>query len=1113
MKRIFLCIVLVICTFGCKKKESSNVQTPPVLYVTPKSAPVNLTNGYTHNVVSGDSISPITELSRKGIVSGHLFPVKPRVLTLKPTVLPVANAKIQKWRQNIHIVKVTDPTIHHVQGQKQSLSERQAPIINPKGDTIPTLQPLPLVGKKQLMKFAPATVIKPAYSQDNTLLNVQDFSTKQGFSSSKVYDIHPSVRGGMWLATYDGITYYDGTSFTDFTINEGLPGSNVRSIIEDTKGCVWFCPRQNGLCRYDGDTLTTFTSTGGLMNDIIFRVVEDKSGNIWWSSQYGVTKYDGKQATHYRLGKANYTKLFIDAKGSVWTASNKEIAKIEGENVTSFDLTKIVVGSRVATIFEDKKGNMWFGLHKGGILKYDGNQFEQYTRAQGLPGTSVYTIIQDHKGDLWFGTNKGLVKYKEDEFSIYTTNEGLTSNFIIKLIEDSHKKIWLGTFDKGLMKFDPISFSHQNLLQGGSDKEGIVRAFHKDIKGDLWATTRNVRLLKIGKDTTQAIALHKPNANHIAYSLIIDKRNDFWIGVKGGVIRYTSKQCLFYPIIPQNEYTTALASDDEGNVWVETTHGILKFDGEQFSEYPLPLTSLMITTILVDSKGNIWVGTEKGICKIKDDQMIWYTEKEGLSSLIITDLLEDTEGDLWIGTSLKGLMLFDGQIFTYYTVEQSLSSNFIKSMVEDKQKNIWLGTEKGLCLMQAQPSLYQEKRKTYKVINYGYTDGLKSLSFEMRAVTLDKDNKVWWSAGRSVINLDLNSFQVSKGIPKVRLRQLDINGRFVNFRLLSDSLKSKIVFENMSSFENYPKSLTLDYTHNNIKLHFSAINTDKSHRIKYSYRIKNLSKLWTPPHERPFAEYQHLPFGTHTFQVKAIGDDQIWSKTTEYTFRIKPPWWKSKGFVLLYMLIGIALVAICIKWYLARSVQRQKLLEKKVKSRTAELNKAVQRLNQLNVDLQSSKNEVMTLKEKEQEILSNQIKQREDELLLVMKMINEKREKTAEMIDELFTAIKNKSHKEISSIAKKLAKFVESTSDLDILMERIEEEYSGTLMKIKVAYPDLTANDLKHCLYIKLNLTLKETAELHNVSVYAVKMARNRLKKKMVVSQDISLKDFIESAF
>ncbi|OJJ17083.1 hypothetical protein BKI52_30685 [marine bacterium AO1-C] len=1083
------------------------------MYASPKSFLVNLKKGYTHNVLSGDSILPLKWPDKGKMHTGRVIPITSQVLNLKPRKLSLTNKNIQKRPLYTNVKRIGKPIIHQIKGKTQPLLNRQKTIVNLEGNnTVPTMTPLSLTGKNQLMKFTPATIAKSPYYRDNALLNIQSFGEQQGLNSSVVYDIHPSKRGGMWLATYDGISYYDGTSFTDFTTNEGLPNGNVRVVLEDTKGNVWFCPRQSGLCKYNGDTLTTFTEADGLMNNIVFNIVEDTEENIWWSSPQGVTKYDGKHITHYRLGEANYTKLFVDSKGQIWTTSNKEIIKIDGESITSFNLTKMISGSRVATIFEDKAGGMWFGLHRGGVLKYDGKSFSQYDQSQGLPGKAVYAITQDSKGTFWLGTNKGLVKYNQDrkELRVYTVKDGLIGDFIIKIMEDSQKNLWLGTYKAGLMKFKPSSFDHQNLQ--GESYEDIVRAFQEDAQGVLWAITRNSGLLKVSNDTVHTISLDNPQVDHIAHSLATDKQHRLWIGVKGGVIQYTPKECLFYPIIPNDRYLTGLSSDRENNVWMETSQGIIKFDGKQFIEYRLPLFADVIK-ILVDSKGTTWIGTEKGLYKLMDDQAILYTEKEGLSGSVIIDLLEDSQGNIWIGTYKNGLMLFDKHTFTYYTTKEGLSSDFIKSIVEDKRGNIWLGTEKGLNLMQTQLNPHQNGKPSYKIINYGYADGLRSVSFESRCVVLDKKNKLWWGTGKQVINLDLNNFHVSQGVPQVHLRQLDINGTFVNFRLLPDSLKSAITFGTIPKFENYPSNLTLDHNHKHIKLHFSTSSNEGPQKTKYSYRIKGLKKPWSQPSEQPFAEYQHLPFGTHTFQVKAIGDAQIWSKTTEYTFKVKPPFWKSKGFLLLYVIGGITLVVIYIKWRLSHLVKKQQLLEKKVEERTFNLNEAIQQLNQLNLDLKQSKTEVIQLKEKEQEVLTSQIKQRENELLLIIKTINERLYKAAVIKDELFLAIDKKCDKRIKSAAKDLSKFIESVSDFDVLTERIEEKYPGMLMKIKISYPELSANDVKHCLYIKLNLTLKEVAQLHNVSVSAVKTARNRLKKRMGVPEGISLKQFIRSEF
>ena len=767
-------------------------------------------------------------------------------------------------------------------------------------------------------------------------------------------------------------------------------------------------------------------------------------------------------------------------------------------------------GARVATIFGDKTGNMWFGLHRGGVLKYDGKKFLQYSTDQGLPGKSVYSITEDEAGNLWLGTNKGLVRYSQEQFEVYTTEEGLVSNFIIKMMLDKQQNLWLGTYRAGLMKYKLTSFRHHCLQK--TNQEEIIRSFYEDSQGDLWAITRDLGLLNIKNDTITTISLDNANINHIAYDLTKDKQNNVWIGVKGGVIKYTPEQCVFYPVVAQNNYVTILVNDAQNNVWIGVEQGVIKYDGKQFVKYCLPLDT-RVRDLLIDKKGAIWLGTRLGLCRLKDNQMVVYTEKEGLSNVVITSLLEDSKGKIWIGTYNGGVMTFDGKGFTYYTTKEGLLSNHVKSMIEDREGNVWIGTEKGLCLMRLREKSYQAAPETYSIISYGQEAGLKALDFEARCVVLDKNNTMWWGAGKTVISLDLNRFRLQQNTPEVQLRQLDINGTFIDFRSLPDSLASAIKFKKISAFENYPSQPTLDDHHRHIKLHFSVSNAKQHQKIKYSYRIKGLGKSWSRPSEQPVAEYQNLPYGAHTFQVKAIGEAQVWSKPLEYKFIVKPPIWKSKGFILLYVIGGLAFIIIYIKWRLSRFVEKQLLLEKKVEKRTLKLNEAIQELNKLNIDLHHSKAEVIELKEKEQKILTSQIAQRENELLLIMKTVNERLYKATVIRDDLFSAIKNGGDERILSVANDFSKFIESTSNLDILMERIEEKYPGMLMKIKLAYPDLSANDVKHCLYIKLNLTLKEVAQLHNVSVSAVKAARNRLKKKMDIPEGISLKCFIGSEF
>lgn len=44
------------------------------------------------------------------------------------------------------------------------------------------------------------------------------------------------------------------------------------------------------------------------------------------------------------------------------------------------------------------------GTH-GGVSKFDGKSFTNYTTTQGLVGNNVMRIIQDKAGNLWFATH------------------------------------------------------------------------------------------------------------------------------------------------------------------------------------------------------------------------------------------------------------------------------------------------------------------------------------------------------------------------------------------------------------------------------------------------------------------------------------------------------------------------------------------------------------------------------------------------------------------------------------------------------------------------------------------------------------------------------------
>lgn len=77
------------------------------------------------------------------------------------------------------------------------------------------------------------------------------------------------------------------------------------------------------------------------------------------------------------------------------------------------------------------------------------------------------------------------------------------------------------------------------------------------------------------------------------------------------------------------------------------------------------------------------------------------------------------------------------------------------------------------------------------------------------------------------------------------------------------------------------------------------------------------------------------------------------------------------------------------------------------------------------------------------------------------------------------------------------------------LLIRLETEYSTFLNNLKKEYNTLTANEEKQCMLIKAGLTYKEIAALMEISVNGVKIARNRLRKKLKLDSATKTGDFI----
>lgn len=134
----------------------------------------------------------------------------------------------------------------------------------------------------------------------------------------------------------------------------------------------------------------------------------------------------------------------------------------------------------------------------------------------------------------------------------------------------------------------------------------------------------------------------------------------------------------------------------------------------------------------------------------------------------------------------------------------------------------------------------------------------------------------------------------------------------------------------------------------------------------------------------------------------------------------------------------------------------------------------------------------------------NEIAQKELILLNKNSLIAESTKKINEVISKSEKETKN----ELNNIIKELKASEKSYNENEfeiILKENFSDFYKTLIEK----YPSLTRNEIRLCLFAKLNLSVKEVSSITKQSSNSIITARHRLKKKLNLSKDESLTKFI----
>lgn len=292
---------------------------------------------------------------------------------------------------------------------------------------------------------------------------------------------------------------------------------------------------------------------------------------------------------------------------------------------------------------------------KGLFIQAQQINIHRYNIEDGLVNNDIINIYQDSRGFIWFCTRGGLSRYDGSRFTNYTTNNGLTNDMINDIVEIAPQEFIVAQNLDGprLLKNDRIVSltQHSRLILNNFYRVNATRLLATtDSHGMAEWRNGNFRLV----DTAHAKSIGKITVLNDSVWLLLEQ--EFYIQLATPLLQPLS------PITYCGATTSFI--DSRHRTWVGTSHGLRLLDpditqGEPIRFLPLPssfnlpmLREAHISDFMEDSRGNYWIGTLNGLVMVdKTGRSSLYTPQDGLPESSINCIKEDRQNNIWIGTT------------------------------------------------------------------------------------------------------------------------------------------------------------------------------------------------------------------------------------------------------------------------------------------------------------------------------------------------------------------------------------------------------------------------------------------------------------------------------
>ena len=632
-------------------------------------------------------------------------------------------------------------------------------------------------------------------------------STENGLCSNAVSMICQDDLGFIWLATWNGLSRFDGYEFYNYKTGNSSHIKNLHNrildIVIDQSQNVWMHMYDDRVFVLDRNTDRIINPFEGYDGFEEYRtnapLLVTSSGEVLVSiagnnSIYMMTlDRRGLKSEKITAGELSITSMAEGYQSDIWLGTNKGIHRLNRRSL-SLERDAILPDQRISCLYSNGY-NIFAATKDGSIYSFAYGQEPKLLRKPN--GMGIFSTYVDSHGLVWFCDDRMGVSRLNPE----TGNEKFFQQTVLVPEQDGrggefnehNGVVWIrmnhGGYGYYNRETDQVEYFH-NDPSNPWNLSNTVNAALVIKEGVVWESTsrRGLEKLDILKDNIVRIR-PVPDAvstleNEIR-ALYYDKdRKVLMLGNKSSCIFMNYDNGRQEKITQDSQGNSfgriyGISKDSKGNYWIcSKDYGVFlmspkanggwdikKFCYEEGN--PQSLSDNAAYYAVEDKQGNIWIATYGGGVNlmIKDSRggFIFQHPKNGMKNypknntyLKVRTIEVDIEGNVWAGTT-DGILImrYEGKEVKIEKLkmpsegDQVLMSNDIIILKRDNRGHMWVGSNGGGIAY----SIGKDKDGNWLFENYGAKDGLPSE--EIRSITFDQHGNAWFATEHIISTLDI----------------------------------------------------------------------------------------------------------------------------------------------------------------------------------------------------------------------------------------------------------------------------------------------------------------------------------------------------------------------